>query len=145
MLVILLARISDVIFYYALNKELLQNSTDGIEPTHICSEVKPSEPGPSSDLRDKEILYHTDYTKTNDKNGTYDNAEDKVLLKSFLAGFKAFVMDLKLGEYRKYDGQNDQVKLHDPRKDVGIVLYKRSTYNMREDLNGDDLAGHCYQ
>ena len=86
MLVIFFAGSADVVFYNTLYEDLLQHGADGIEPAHISSEIKTSEPGPCSDLREKEILYNTDNAKTADKDNANNRADDEIVLNSLFSG-----------------------------------------------------------
>ena len=54
-------------------------------------------------------------------------------------------MDLESCKHRKDDRKDHQIAFHHPRKDICVIFNKRGSYNMREDLNGDDLTCHCRQ
>ena len=86
MLVIFFAGSADVVFHNTLYEDLLQHGADGIKPAHISSEIKTAEPGPCSDLREKEILYNTDNAKTADKDNANNRADDEIVLNSLFSG-----------------------------------------------------------
>ena len=85
MLVVFLAGCSDVILDNTLYEDLLQYSADGIEPAHICAQIK-SEPGLLRITRNKDILYHAYDDKTDDEAYADDAADYEVILDSLFAG-----------------------------------------------------------
>ena len=145
MLVVFFAGSTDVVFYDTLNEDLLQHGTDRIEPAHICSEIETAEPWSCCDLREKEILNHTDNAKTADKDNADDRAYNEIFLNSLFSRVQTFEMDLKSREYRKDDRKDHQVAFHHPRKDICVIFNESGSYNMREDLNCDNLTRHCRQ
>ena len=85
MLVVLFAGSGDVVLNDTLNEDLLEHRTDGIEPAHICTEIK-SEPGLLSVTRYNDILNQTYGNETDDEaHGDYA-ANYEVILDSLLAG-----------------------------------------------------------
>ena len=85
MLVVFLAGSGDVILDNTLYEDFLQYSADGIEPAHICAQIK-SEPGLLRITRNKDILYHAYDDKTDDEAYADDAADYEVILDSLFAG-----------------------------------------------------------
>ena len=83
--IVFLARSSDVILNYALDKDLLQHCAYGIEPAHICAEIK-SEPGLFSIAGNENILEKAHYDQANNQTYAYDSAYDKVFFNPLFSG-----------------------------------------------------------
>jgi len=83
-LIVFFARSSDVILNDTLNEDLLKDSTDRIEPAHICAEIK-SEPWLFSVARNKCVLAETYNDKTCNESYADDSGDNEVFLNSLFS------------------------------------------------------------
>ncbi len=85
MLIVLFAGSGNVVLNDTLNEDLLQYGTDGIEPAHVCAEIK-SEPGLFGITGNNDILDHSYCNEADNEDHADDAAYYKVILDSLLTG-----------------------------------------------------------